>query len=117
MLKMILLFYRPKEITLEPTHMSFWTNRETSSTQTGPGTEGTFPPPPTRPDLTALAHVCGGDGTLRVKGRGRGLYPPPHNRLYLISTIEYPGLCQIYIISAILLFHEEVVEFFKHDWI
>lgn len=54
------------------------------------------------------SHVCGGDGTLRVKGRGRGLYPPPHNRLNLISTMEYPGLCQIYIISAILLFHLEL---------
>lgn len=59
MLKMTPLSYRPKEITLEPTHTSFWTNRETSSTQTGPDTEGTCPPPPTRPDLTAPVSCVG----------------------------------------------------------
>lgn len=57
--KIYLLSYRPKEITLEPTHTSFWTNRETSFTQTGPDTEGTCPPPPTRPDLTALVSCVG----------------------------------------------------------
>lgn len=74
MLKMILLFYRPKEITLEPTHMSFWINRESSSTQTGPGTEGTFPPPPTRPDLTVLVSCVwrGWD----IEGEGQGAISP-----------------------------------------
>lgn len=57
--------------------------------------------------------VWGVDGALRVKGRGGGYIPPPHIGLNLISPTEYP-LCQIYII---VLFHEEVVEFFKLDWI
>lgn len=70
MLKMTPLSSRPKEITLEPTHTSFWTNQETSSTQTGPGTEGTYPPPPTRPDLTApISCVWSGWG---IEGEGQG---------------------------------------------